>query len=38
MVFNPILTGLINTLQNRGGGGGGYFTLLLIRLFFTLEA
>ena len=31
---NPILTGLLNTLQNRGA----YFTPLLIRLFFTPEA
>ena len=32
--FNPILPGLLNTLQTRGA----YFTHLLIRLFFILEA
>ena len=36
MYFNPILPGLLNTLQTRGGGA--YFTTLLIRLFFILEA
>ena len=34
--INPILTGLLNTRQNRGGA---YFTPPpLIHLFFTLEA
>ena len=33
-MFNPILPGLLNTLQTRGA----YFTPLLIRLFFILEA
>ena len=34
-LLNPILPGLLNTLQTWGGA---YFTPLLIRLFFILEA